>query len=45
MKINKMLVGVVVGVFAVATVMDLKYKGAGYKMLPEQVQSIVDNIF
>ena len=44
MKVNKTFVGVLVGVLAVATVLDLKYKGAGYKMLPESVQSIVDSI-
>ena len=42
MKINKGLVGVLAGVIVVATVLDLKYKGAGYKLLPESLQSVVD---
>lgn len=45
MKLNKFVVGLAVGVLTVATILDLKYKGAGYKMLPESVQSAVDSIF
>ncbi|MER1998520.1 MAG: hypothetical protein ABS882_02000 [Lysinibacillus sp.] len=44
MKVNKFVVGVFVGVLAVATVMDLKYKGLGYRLLPETVQSVVDKV-
>ena len=45
MKVNKTIMGVLVGVVVIATVLDLKYKGMGYKMLPEAVQQAANTVF
>ena len=45
MKVNKLLTGIFVGAAIVATVLDLKNKGLGYKMLPDAIQQVADSVF